>query len=194
MALFLFAIQVQAQDMNLINRIKVANGQVKSFEADLSNTMVKPKKTISQNGKVYFVSPHYFSAQFTTGKYMIANENKIKMDIGRFRGTFRLRDGGIMQSLTNIFLYAFQGRVQELANDNNYNIATSTEGNYYVITETAKRKKIIGIGYKKAVFKYNKDDLLLKEIVLYDYSDNVDTYTVSNVKYNVTINTSIFYF
>ena len=46
---------------------------------------------------------------------MIVNEKKIKMDIGIFHGTFRLRDGGRMQSLTNIFLYGFQGRIQDLA-------------------------------------------------------------------------------
>lgn len=184
---FLMASQIQAQDYDLIKRIKDANGKVNSLEADLANVMVKPRKTLSQNGKLYMISPQCFCAQFTTGKYMIANEKKLKMDIGLFHGTFKLRDGGMMQSLTNIFLYGFQGRVQDLANENNYNIETSTEGDFYVVTETAKRKKIIGVGYRKAVFKYNKSDLLLKEIVLFDYSDNVDTYTVSNVKYNVKV-------
>ena len=48
--------------------------------------------------------------------------------------------------------------------------------------------------YKQVVFKYHTDSLLLKEIVLYDYSGNVDTYTISNVKYDVAVDKSRFQF
>jgi outer membrane lipoprotein-sorting protein len=116
------------------------------------------------------------------------------MDIGIFHGTFRLRDGGRMQSLTNIFLYGFQGRIQDLANENNYSLTTKTEGGYHIVTGTTNKKRLIGIGYKQVVFKYQVNDLMLKEIVLLDYSDNKDTYTVSNVKYNVAIDKKKFQF
>ena len=89
----LFAMQMQAQDVTLLNRIREANGKVKSFESDLANTMVKPKKTTKQNGKLYFVTPYEFSAQFNTGNYMIENKKKIKMDIGMFHGTFKQAEG-----------------------------------------------------------------------------------------------------
>lgn len=194
LATMLFAIQMQAQDVDLLNRIKATNSKVKSFEADLSNTFVKPKKTTKQDGKLYFVAPKEFAALFSKDSYMIVNEKKIKMDIGMFHGTFKLKDGGRMQSLANIFLYGFQGRIQDLADENNYSLSTKTENAYYIVTGTTKKKKLIGIGYKKIVFKYNTSNLLLKEIVLYDYSDNQDTYTISNVKYDVTIDKKTFQF
>ena len=178
---------LQAQNIELLNSIKATNGKIKSFEADLTNTLVKPKKTSSQEGKLYFVAPKEFAALFVTDKYMIVNEKKINMDIGLFNGTFRLKDGGIMQSLSNIFLYGFQGLIQDLADENGYSLTTQTEDDYHIITGTIKKKKLIGIGYKKVVFKYHTDSLLLKEIVLYDYSDNEDTYTISNVKYDVKV-------
>ena len=53
----LFALQLQAQDVALLNQIKAVNSRITSFEADLSNTMVKPSKTTSQQGKLYFVAP-----------------------------------------------------------------------------------------------------------------------------------------
>lgn len=192
LALFVLATQLQAQDVNLLNDIKATNGQIKSFEADLSNTLVKPKKTTTQEGKLYFVKPHEFAAMFTTGKYMIVNEKKINMDIGMFSGTFRLRDGGMMQSLSNIFLYGFQGKIQDLADENGYSLTTKTEGGYHIVTGTIKKKKLIGIGYKQVVFKYHTDSLLLKEIILIDYSGDVDTYTISNVKYDVAVDPSRF--
>jgi len=190
----LFALQMQAQDVTLLNRIKEVNGKVKSFESDLANTMVKPKKTTSQNGKLYFAKPYEFSAKFTTGNYMIVNAQKIKMDIGMFHGTFRLKEGGMMQGLSRIFLFGFQGRIQDLANENGYTVSTKTEGEYHIVTGTAKKKPLFSVGYKMVVFKYHTDNLLLKEIVLYDYSGNKDSYVISNVKYDVAIDKKTFQF
>ena len=191
---FLLSFSMQAQDMALLNRIKATNGNVKSFDADLANTLVKPKKTSSQEGKLYFVKPNEFAAIFTSGKYMIVNEKKIKMDIGLFHGTFKLKDGGMMQSLSNIFLYGFQGRIEDLADENGYSLTTKTHDGFHIITATIIKKKLIGVGYKRVIFKYHTDSLLLKEIVLYDYSDNQDTYTISNVKYNVPVDKKTFQF
>ena len=190
----LLCFTMQAQELDLLNRIKTTNGAVKSFEADLANTIIRSKKSASQNGKLYFVKPYEFAALFNTGNYMIANEQKIKMDIGIFHGTFKLKDGGKMQSLTNIFLYGFQGRAQELAKLSNYLLTTKTENGYHVITMITQKKSFLGIGYKTVIFKYDAETLLLKQIVLYDYNDNKDTYTVSNVKYNVAIDKSKFQF
>ena len=189
-----FALQMQAQDVALLNRIKEVNGKVKSFESDLDNTQVKPKKTKTQHGKLYFVSPFEFNATFTTGNYMIVNEKKIKMDIGMFHGTFKLKDGGIMQGLSHIFLYGFQGRIQDLAKENGYSLSTKTEGGYHILTGVTDKKPLLGVGYKRVVFKYHTDSLLLKEIVLYDFNDNKDSYVISNVKYDVTVDKNRFQF
>ena len=190
----LFALQMQAQDVDLLNRIKAVNGKISSFEADLKNTLVKPKKTTTQEGTLYFVKPYEFAAMFTTGNYMIVNKEKTKMDIGLFHGTFKLKEGGMMSGLSRIFLYGFQGRCQDLANENGYNLTTKKEGDFYVVTGTIKKKKLIGIGYKQVVFKYFTDSLLLKEIVLYDYSGNKDSYVISNVKYDIPIDKKTFQF
>ncbi|MBR4147909.1 MAG: hypothetical protein IKX35_03950 [Bacteroidales bacterium] len=194
LAILYFALQLQAQDVALLNSIKATNGKIKTFEADLANTLVKPKKTASQEGKLYFVAPKEFAAMFTTGKYMIVNTQKINMNIGLFDGTFKLKDGGMMQSLANIFLYGFQGKVQDLADENGYSLSTKTEGGFHIVTGTIKKKKLIGIGYKQVIFKYHTDSLLLKEIVLFDYSGNMDVYTISNVKYDVAVDPSTFEF
>ena len=193
-AAFLLALQMYAQDVDLLNRIKAVNGKISSFEADLNNTLVKPKKTSTQNGKLYFVKPKEFAALFTTGNYMIVNEKKIKMDIGIFHGTFKQRDGGRMQSLSNIFLYGFQGRTQNLADENDFTLSTKTEGGFHIVTAVTKKKSLLGIGYKQIVFKYHTDSLLLKEIVLYDYSGNKDSYVISNVKYDIPIDKKTFQF
>ena len=194
LSILLFAIQLQAQDLVILNQVKATNGKIKSFDADLKNTLTKPKKTTTQIGKLYFVKPNEFSAVFTTGKFMTVNEQKIKMDLGLFHGTFKIKEGGMMQSLANIFLYGFQGRIQDLANENNYSLTTKTEDGYHVITANTKKKKLIGIGYKTIIFRYHADSFLLKEIVVIDYNDNHDSYVISNVKYDVSIDPKTFQF
>ena len=187
-------LQLQAQDLTLLNRIKTANGKIKSFDADLANTMIKSNKTLHQEGKIYFVAPNEFTAQFTTGKFIIVNEKRMKMDIGIFHGTFKLKDGGMMRSLSHIFLYGFQGRVQDLAEENNYSLTTQTQDGCHIVTATTKKKNLFGIGYKQVIIKYHEDNLMFKEVILYDYSGNKDTYTISNVNVDVEIDKNMFQF
>ena len=189
-----FALQMQAQDTALLDQVKAVNSKISSFEADLSNTLTDSDKTKTQTGKLHYAKPFEFAAQFNTGNYMITNEKKIKMDIGIFHGSFKLKQGGRMQSLTNIFLYGFQGRIQDLADENNYSLSTKTEGGYHIITGTVKKKKLIGIGYKQVIYKYQVNDLLLKEIILVSYGGSVDTYTISNVQYDVNVDKKMFQF
>ena len=190
----LFFVQIQAQDIQLLNRIKTANSKITSIESDVTKTLLKSNKAITQEGKLYYVSPNAFSAQFTTGEYMIVNEKKIKVDIGLFHGTFKRRDGSKMESLSNIFLYAFQGRIQDLMDENNFDMTTESKDGYYIVTGTNKKKKLLGIGYRKAVFKFKAESLHVVEFVLYDHKGNVDTYRMSNIKYNVPVDKKIFQF
>ncbi|MBO7082613.1 MAG: hypothetical protein J6W30_02070 [Bacteroidales bacterium] len=191
---FLISVQLKAQDVAILNSIENTNSKIKTFEADLANTNIKPKKTTFQEGKLLFVAPKKFSAQFTSGKYMIVNENRIKANIGMFHGTFRLREGGMIRSLSNVFLYGFQGRIRDLANENGYTLSTKTENGFHIVIGTIKKKSLLGVGFQQVFFKYYTDSLLLKEIVLYDYNGNKDIYTISNVKYDVAVDKSKFEF
>ena len=83
---------------------------------------------------------------------------------------------------------------QKIADENGYNLTTHTEDGCHIITATIIKRKLFGIGYKTVVFKYHADSLLLKEIVLYDYSDNQDTYFISNVICDVPIDKGKFQF
>lgn len=190
----LFTTQIHAQGNDVLSRIKAAGNSVKTFEADVSNIKQKAGKTYSQDGTLHFVAPNEMAAVFSTGKHFIVNEKKMKVDIGQFHGTYRLREGGIPRSLSNIFLYAFQGRCQDLADENDYTLKVKSSEPYHVITFISKKKRILGIGYKKVVFKFNNKDLRIKEISLTDYKDTVDTYSITNINYNVQVDKSHFQF
>ena len=185
---------LQAQDFNLLQSIKDAGDNVKTLEAQLDNITVRNGKLVrSQTGPLYCVSPNEFAALFETGQYMIVNEKQIKVDIGLFHGTFKLKEGGRMRILSNIFLCSFQGQCQKLAEGNGYNINIETN-EYHTVIFTNDKKRLFGVNYKKIIFNFNKSDLHLKEIILYDSRGTCDTYIISNPRYNVDISPDIFNF
>ena len=185
---------LQAQDFNLLQSIKDAGDNVKTLEAQLDNITVRNGKLVrSQTGPLYCVSPNEFAALFETGQYMIVNEKQIKVDIGLFHGTFKLKEGGRMRTLSNIFLCSFQGQCQKLAEENVYNIDIETD-EYHTVIFTNDKKRLFGVNYKKIIFNFNKSDLHLKEIILYDSRGTCDTYIISNPRYNVDVSPDIFNF
>ena len=188
--LLLFGMRLSAQDNALLKSILAAGSEVNTIDADLYKKFEKNNTAQEHHGKLFFVKPNQFVALFNTGKYMIVSEKRIKVNIGIFHGNFRLKKGPL-RSLSNIFLCAFQGRCEELAEENNYSIHVNTNNNYHVVT-FIKKKHTIGLTYKQVVFKFDTHDLRVKEIVLYDTNNPVDTYQISDVKYNVNIDGSNF--
>ena len=186
----LFALQMEAQDTLLLDNIRKANAKVMTLEAQLHNHNKKSEKIIEKDGVIHYASPDKFAAVFEDDAYMIVNNNRIKVDIGMFHGTLKMRNGSL-RSLSRAFLYAFQGRCQELAEENNFNLQTKTDKQFHTVTFTTKKKILIGIGIKQAIFRFGLDDLLIKEIVLIDYRGHIDTYSLVNVKYNGVIEESV---
>ena len=187
----LLALQMQAQDFVLLDRIKKANAKVTTLKAHVHNHNKRADKIIEKDGTIEYVSPDKFSAVFENDAYLIVNGNRIKGNIGIFHGTFKMRNGPL-RSLSRAFLYAFQGRCQDLAEENNFSLQTKTSENFHTVTFTTKKKLLIGIGIKQALLRFGLDDLLIKEIVLIDYRGYIDTYTLVNEKYNEKIEGSKF--
>lgn len=191
-ALFLLSLGAQAQDNTLLQQILEVNSAATSFESDLSNTMHKKGQSTTQDGKLYFVKPDKFAALFYNGRYMVVNVDRLRMDIGMFHGSFKLKKNGMMRSLSNIFLYGFQGRCKDLADENDYDMELKEAGAYQQVTFTNKKHNLLGIGYKQVIFKFEKETLKLREIILIDNRDTEDSYSISDVQYNVKIDNKKF--
>jgi outer membrane lipoprotein-sorting protein len=191
LTVILFSMPMRAQNLTLLDSIKNANANVMTLEAIVHNHTKKTDRTIEKDGAFYYSFSDKFSAVFKNDSYMIVNGDHIKVDIGMFHGTFRMWNGPI-RSLTRAFLYALQGRCQDLAEENNFSLRMESDNNYHQVIFTTKKKILIGIGLKQAIFRYDINSLLLKEIVLIDYKGSIDTYTLENEKYNAKIKEGIF--
>ena len=192
-ALMLISIGLHAQDHALLEQIRQVNSAAKSFESDLHETVVSSDSRDEYDGKLYFFKPDKFTALLSTDRYLICNADHLNINFGLFHGKFKLRRG-MLRSLCNIFLYGFQGRCQDLAEENDFNLSIQEIGQFQQVTLTNKKRILLGLGYKKVVLKFEKESLKLKEISLTDNKDTVNTYTISNVKYNVKVEPSLFEF
>ena len=190
--LLLLSLGLRAQDHALLDRILEVNSSAKSFDSDLCNTLKKTNQSTTQQGKLYFVKPDRFAALFDNGKHMVVNKDRLKMDIGLFHGKFRLKEEGMMRSLSNIFLYGFQGRCKELAEENDYSLELKEVGSFQQVTFTSKKRSFLGIGYKQVIFNFEKENLKLKEIILIDTRNVVDIYTISDTRYDVPVDPNKF--
>lgn len=192
-SLFFLALHLQAQDTLLLNRIKEAASDISTFEAKLHCDNKKGNKVSTKDGTMTYILPDKLAAVFYNGKHMIFNENYVNADIGIFHGTFRMRKGPI-RSLSKALLYAIQGRCQDLADEQNYNLETATDDSFHTVTFTWKKKIVVGIGLKQAILRYDINSLRIKELVIMDNLGHIDTYTLSEEQYNIQTDESIFDF
>ena len=190
----LFSRGLRSQDKDLLEQILQVNSAASSFESNLCETVIKSGEESKREGMLYFIKPDKFAAMFNDSRYMISNADRLKMNIGLFHGKFRLRKTGMMRSLSNIFLYGFQGRCVDLATENDYSIETKETDQYQQVTFNNNRRSIIGIGYRQVIYKFEKDTLKLKEIYLVDNKGTVNAYSISNVQYDVEVDPQRFEF
>ena len=162
------------------------------MEAELSELLVKQDDTVFQEGTLYYISPDQMAALFNTGDHLIINKDRMKIDIGMFHGKFRLNRNKTMRKISQIFLYGLEGRCQDLAKENNYLLQQTKEEEQYKITMSCRKKNLLGIGYRQVICYYNTENLIIEKIILIDYNNNVDTYTIAHVKCNVIVDESKF--
>ena len=188
----LFTLQLQAQDQTIIERIQAEGTAITTFEGHVLKELRKKDTLLIQNGSMHYIAPDKVAALFEDDNYMIINGNRMSIDIGIFHGRFKLSRNKLMRSISLIFLYGIQGRCNDFIEESNYDMEISNEDGFYIIQFNAKKKHFLGLGYRCIIFKYDENDLRIREIVLIDYNNYIDTFTISNQTYGITINEDTF--
>ena len=183
----LLILRVQAQDSDILDNIQAKGIAVTSFEGRIKKELKKKDTTIVQHGYVHYLSPDKMAALFDDGDYLIINGNRMSVDIGVFHGRFKLSRNKTMRSVSRIFLYGIQGRCKDFLEESSYTMETSQKDGLQIVQFTTKKKHFLGLGYRIVIFKYDLNDLLMRELVLIDYSNIVDSFVISDQLYNVTI-------
>ena len=185
--------QIDAQDTLLLKSILEVGQGIESVKANVHHRREKngDDNISERNGVFYYSATDKFTALFDDGQFMIINGDYANMDIGVFHEKVRMRQGPI-RSLSQVFLYACQGRCAELGEINNFSLDIKTSKMFHVVTMTTKKKIHIGFGLRQVVLKYGINDLHVKEISITDYRGITNTFTLSQQQYNVSFNPSVF--
>lgn len=187
-AMLFFAFGAQAQhDSTLFQQIEKAGQSLNSMECNITNTYIKPDFERTKLGKLYYQADDKIGAHFDNGNFAIINGNKIKIDVGIFHGTFRTDRGKLIKPLAQMLSCAIHGQCLKLAEEYNYDLALEKKDNAYVATFTTRKRKLLGIGYRQAIFNYDLDDKCLKSVILIDYKGCIDTYQLENRRFDVKI-------
>lgn len=191
---WLCTINVQAQQDSLVlMQIEATGTSIHSMECRLRNTMKRPNKQEEEKvGDLKYLTTNFIDAHFSEDEYIIMNGNKMKIHLGIFNGTFRTDRNPLIKPISRMLVCAINGQCLKIAEENDYDLALSEDSESYNVTLTTRKKKLLGIGYRRAVFSYGKDNFRLKSILLIDYKDNHDLYSFENQVFDKDIDKSAF--
>ena len=183
----LLTLRLQAQDLDILDNIQTKGTAITSFEGRIEKELKRKDTTLVQHGNIHYISPDKMAALFDDGDYMIINGNRMSVDIGIFHGKFKLSRNKTMRSVSKIFLYGIQGRCKDFLEESRYTMETIQKDGLQIVQYTTKKKHFLGLGYRVVIFKYDLNDLLVRELVLIDYSNIIDSFVISEPQYDIPI-------
>ena len=195
LAVLFVAYNLSAQTENtLFQQIEDAGTSITSMDCDLKNVYFKNNSERIKLGKFYYQADDKIGVYFECEDYIILNSNKMKTDIGIFHGTFRTDRGKLIKPLVRMLFCAIQGKCEQLAEENNYDLSIETTDEAHTATFTSRKRNFFGIGYRQVIFNYSLENKRIQSIILIDYNGNTDTYQLTNSQYGIKIDEDKFKF
>lgn len=189
--LVLFSLSLSAQN-GILDSIRKANKSLKTIQGNILETQyLNSGKTKTCDGKVYFSAPDCFAVHFSNEDEIIVNGQRVRFDHGMFHGTFNSNKSNLMNNMRCLLTYSFLGECQHLADECGYYLKTAKKGNEYVVTLTAKKKKLLNLTI--VVLHYNLSYRLV-EIEYTATTGDHSAYAVKNVRYDGEVKKEVFVF
>lgn len=148
---------------------------------NISKSFVEVRKPTSGketklDGTLVFKTEGYLSMDYSNGELFVIDGNKMTVKRAGKTQVFDTSKNLMMQGLSHMLIYSFQGKVKELAEEQGTELAAFQDGDQYVVTLTAVKKS--ARGYSKAIFRYDARSCAIKSMVLTEFSGKVTTYTL----------------
>lgn len=180
MALIAAAFSLGAQNSSeIISKIEKAYANPKTVETAFSeiyssfDTSVPQKK---RNGKLTYKAG-VIRMDYSNGDLFLVDGNRMTINNGSAKQVFDLTKNIMMKELSNTLNYAFQGQLTKLATEQNADITATKDGNFYLITLTARKKA--PRGYSKIVAYYRVSDCLINSMRMDEFNGASTFYTVA---------------
>ena len=175
----LCALSMNAQDSGqIISKIEKAYSSSKTIKDKFSEVLTPADKSAKQkmrDGDFEF-RQGYFKMDYSNGDIFLIDGNSMTIKAGSANQKFDLTKNLMMKNLSNTLTYVFEGQVTKLATEQNADITAKKDGNFYLVTLTAKKKA--PRGYSQIVAYYRVSDCKL-------YSLRMDEFTGASTFYSI---------
>lgn len=179
-ALLACALSLHAQDSGaIIALIEKAYATPKSVNTNFSETYTSYDPTIPQKEREGTLSydTGNIEMNYTNGDKFIILGDTMTIRNGSQTMTFDLTKNIMMRGLSHTLDYAFEGQLTKLAVEQNADITASKEGDYYLITLTARKKA--PRGYSRIVAYYRIKDCLINSMRMDEFNGASTYYTIT---------------
>lgn len=179
-AVIFCSFSLKAQDSQaIIALIEKTYSTPKSVSTSFSETYTSYDKTVPQKerkGTISYDSGN-IEMNYTNGDKFLIIGNTMTIKNGNQSTTFDLTKNIMMRGLSHTLDYAFEGQLTKLAVEQNADITASREGDYYLVTLTAKKKA--PRGYSCIVAYYRVSDCLINSMRMDEFNGASTYYTIS---------------
>lgn len=114
---------------------------------------------------------------YTNGNFFKTDDKKMTVTRGKGKQQeFDLTKNKMMKNLSDALRFCFDGKIKNLASEQNANILASKKGNEYVITISAKQKS--ARGYNMITITYNAKNCAIKTMKMDEFNGTSTFYSV----------------
>lgn len=184
-----------ASDAEILSRIAAAGSGVTSLRGTFTHvrSMAVSGRTTNMAGDYYYLAPDRLAMHYTTpaSDCLIINGDRLHLHLGTPTGTtFDTTHNALMAKLRNLLLDSVCGRVQDIAEANDADIAVKETGDTYLITLSARRR--ITTGYSRIVLTYRRADCQLIAMQLSEPGGITNLYRISDLQAGPALDAVLF--
>ncbi len=167
-------ISAQNSEAILKKIVEKAPQSISSGFVEVRSSITNPKNATTLTGTLEFKSKDFLSMNYDNSDLFEIDGQKMTMVRTGKKQVFDLTKNRMMQGLSHLLLYAFQGRVKDLSEEQGTTLLVSTENGEYVVTLAAKEKT--SRGYMNATFHYNASTGRITSMNLVEFNGKTTNY------------------
>ena len=128
------------------------------------------------SGDLVFKTEGYLSMDYTNGEQFVIDGSTVKITRGGKTQVFDASKNMMMKGLSHMLIYAFQGKIKLLSEEQKTTLLVNKEGSEYVAILVAQTKS--ARGYSRAIFRYDASTCRIKSMELVEFTGAVTRYAL----------------
>lgn len=181
------------QKQDIIERINKAASGLKSMDCNFSQTKylsLLSDKMVSE-GKMYYEQPNKLRWEYTTPYQYLFIFNGTKVYVGNKsrKDVIDTNTNKVFKEVARIMMSTVTGTA--LSNSSDFSIDVADDNNQWQITLVPQKKEMKKM-FSKIILLFNKSNMMISEINIYEKNNDRTNIKLKNIKNNGTVNETLF--